>query len=114
MYKAVKCKDEFNVSIQASTRNYCDPRDNFGPYTTVELGFPSAADSLIMKYAEDSSNPTETVYGYVPVGIVKALLIKHGGVVQGELPPFHFNAEQALFLAEALQLLSDEDEANDK
>jgi hypothetical protein len=101
-YKAVGCKDGFNVSVQASKTNYCDPRNDQGPYVAVELGFPSASDSLILKYAEDSSKPTETVYGWVPVGVVKALLIKHGGVEEGTLPPFDFNAEQSAILAEAL------------
>jgi len=101
-HKAVGCKDGFGVSVQAGRTNYCDPRNDKGPYTAVELGFPSASDSLILKYAEDSSRPTETVYGWVPVGVVKALLIKHGGVEKGTLPPFDFNAEQSAILAEAL------------
>ena len=51
--KSVKCLDGFTVSVQASSFNYCDPRTDTGPYTSVELGYPSAADDLIMKYAED-------------------------------------------------------------
>jgi len=101
-YAAVGCKDGFTVSVQASKSNYCEPRNDKGPYTAVELGFPSASDSLIIKYAENSGAPTDTVYGWVPVGVVKALLIKHGGIEQGKLPPFDFNAEQSAILAEAL------------
>ena len=107
MYKRVTCKDGFNVSIQANGRNYCSPRDDVGPYTSVELGMPSTTDSLIIKYAEDSNQPTETVYGWVPVGIVKALLIKHKGVISGELPPFDFTPEQSAILAEALEIINE-------
>ena len=84
--KLVKCLDGFSVSVQASSFNYCSPRTDTGPYTSVELGYPSAADDLIMKYAEDDSKPTETVYGWVPCSIVSLLIAKHGGMVEGELP----------------------------
>jgi len=84
--KPVKCLDGFTVSVQASSYNYCDPRTDTGPYTSVELGYPSAADDLIMKYAEDDSQPTETVYGWVPCSTVSLLIAKHGGMVEGELP----------------------------
>ena len=101
-YKFVHFRSGFGVSVQARNRNYCTPRDDFGPYTQVELGFPTAPDSLIIGFAEDSDNPTETVYGYVPVGIVQALAVKHGGIIEGEFPPFDMNAKQSAILAEAL------------
>ena len=77
---ALVCKDGFKVSVQASATHYCNPRDNDGPYTEFELGFPSVEDSLIQEYAEDSDNPTGTVYGHVPLTTVMSLLEKHGGV----------------------------------
>ena len=98
-FKFVHCKDGFGVSIQASKTNYCVPRDDIGPYTEVELGFPNAPESLIIGYADDPDNPTETVYGYVPVGLVKALLIKHGGVESGTHPAFHIDTVQGTHLA---------------
>ncbi len=57
---------------------------------------------MIFGYAEDPDNPTETVYGYVPVGVVQALAAKHGGKEEGEIPPFDMNAEQSAILAETL------------
>lgn len=33
-----------------------------------------------MQYAEDEDRPTATVYGYVPVSVVEALIDKHGGI----------------------------------
>lgn len=86
-YKSVQCEDGFNISIQASERNYSSPRDNLGPYTEVELGFPNATDETILPYAEDRMNPTGTVYPYVPSEVVLEMLLKHGGMVEGEVPP---------------------------
>ena len=85
--KTVVCADGFRVSIQASESHYSIPRvDNAERYTEVELGYPSQVDQLIIDYAEDETNPTATVYGYVPSDIVYALLTKHGGVVEGDVP----------------------------
>lgn len=75
------CGDGFTISIQANGFAYCLPRKWEGPYTHVECGFPSSEESDLMEYAEDPSDPTGTVYGYVPVEIVKSVLKKHGGVV---------------------------------
>tara|TARA_B100000131_G_C17966823_1_gene552728 strand:+ start:569 stop:859 length:291 start_codon:yes stop_codon:yes gene_type:complete len=88
MYEAVVCKDGFTVSIQASDTSYSSPRMNGAErYSAVELGFPSQSDDLILEYAEDQHNPTDTVYGWVPVETVNLLIAKHGGVVSGDAPP---------------------------
>ena len=87
-YKRVECKDGFSVSIQASSTSYCEPRvDGADKYHSVELGFPSHEDELIMSHAEMPEKPLDTVYGYVPVSIVNLLIAKHGGIVAGEAPP---------------------------
>lgn len=49
-------------------------------YESVELGYPSMEDELINEYAEDDSDYTKTVYGYVPIEIVEELINKHGGI----------------------------------
>ena len=72
------CEDGFRISVQASASHRCEPRKDYGPYTEVELGYPSAIDEDIMKYAEDASNPTKTVYSYVPIEVVLKMLEKHG------------------------------------
>ncbi len=80
--KAVKCADGFRVSIQGGTFfHYCRPKLHCNQYECVELGFPSMQDDLIMEYAEDETNPTRTVYGYVPIEVVENLIQKHGGIV---------------------------------
>ena len=86
-YERVVCKDGFSVSIQASAGNYSEPRDDDGPYVSVELGYPSEPDHLIMKWADTPNDPTKTVYGWVPSEVVIELLQKHGGWISGELPP---------------------------
>jgi len=100
--KRITCIDGFTMSVQGSERNYCEPQDNAGPYEAVEIGFPNAPEPLIAGYAEEPDMPTETVYGWVPVGIVQAVIIKHGGVVEGELPPFEITAKSSADLAEAM------------
>lgn len=77
--KRIKCLDGFSLSVQATEGAYCQPRDNFGPWSSVEVGFPSAKPELIMSYAEQAEIPTETVYGYVPIELVEELIALHGG-----------------------------------
>lgn len=79
----VCCKDGFSVSVQGGDKyHYCVPRQHCNQYDEVELGFPSAADSLLKEYAEDPSDPTGTVYGYVPIEVVESLIEKHGGMIE--------------------------------
>jgi len=78
--KKIVCADGFTVSVQASTSHYCTPRDNDGPYSEVELGYPSEPVEAWMEYAEHSDRPTMTVYGYVPIEVVEVVLEYHGGV----------------------------------
>ena len=77
--KRIKCKDGLIFSAQASEYTYCSPRENIGPWTAVEIGFPSEKVCEFMEYAETPKNPTETVYGWVPVEVVEAVVEKHGG-----------------------------------
>ena len=74
------CTDGYTVSMQASAYVHCAPQDNIGPWVAVELGFSSAADYTIAKYAEDSSNLTDTVYNMVPLIVVALLIQKHDGL----------------------------------
>lgn len=87
MYKPITCANGFSMSVQASEFNYCEPRDNTGPYTEVEVGMPSSAESLLIRYAEDPDNLTGTVYGWVPSLTIWDIINKNGGYVSGELPP---------------------------
>ena len=86
----VVCKDGFSMSVQASSRHYCTPKNDVGPYNTVEVGMPSAKEALLMPYAEDASSPTSTVYGWVPSNIIWDVITRRGGYVSGELPPLFY------------------------
>jgi hypothetical protein len=86
-YKQVVCADGFKMSVQAGPRSYSYPKDDVGPYTEVEVGFPSHYEGLLIPYAENPDNPTGTVYGYTPARVVLNVLAKHGGIVSGEVPP---------------------------
>ena len=86
--KSVICADGFRMSVQAHEGGYCSPRINDAErYTAVEVGYPSRVEPLLMPFCEDPNEPTETVYGYVPSHVVTTVIAKHGGMVEGEVPP---------------------------
>ena len=70
----VKCNDGFSMSVQEGKYHYCTKN------VSAEIGFPSEIEPLIMDYAEDAENPTQTVYARVPFAIVNAVIKKHGGI----------------------------------
>ena len=75
------CNDGFSVSVQASEFHYCLPRNNDGPHTHVEVGFPSDKEELLLPYAESYNDGEDTgIYPRVPVEIVEAIIKKHGGL----------------------------------
>ena len=83
----VVCADGFTMSVQAHAGAYCIPRMTGAPiYREVEVGFPSEREELLMEWAEEADKPTDTVYGFVPVGVVTNVIAKHGGMVSGQVP----------------------------
>jgi len=89
--KPIVCKDGFKMSVQASEYTYCTPRiDNAQRYEAVEVGFPSRHEELLMPFIDgyaDMASSTNSVYGYVPAQVIVDVVAKHGGIVEGELPP---------------------------
>lgn len=83
--KRIECADGFSLSVQATHGAYCRPRRNIGPWSEVEVGFPSAKPDEIMSYAEDPEAPTDTVYRYVPIKLVETLIEAHGGMAANKL-----------------------------
>ena len=83
--KAIECADGFSMSVQASAEYRCTPRDDVGPYSAVEIGFPSERVEALMKWAEDPNYPTGTIYGWVPVEVVDAVIAAHGGMKDAAL-----------------------------
>ena len=79
----IYCKDGFNISIQVHQGNYCASENGirtFGlDWKLVEWGFPSEhIDGK--KYKSESSPTTESVGGYVEIGLIDELCEEHGGV----------------------------------
>lgn len=106
--RRITCADGFSMSVIAGGGAYSTPRPAIcsrrvpgmcpgtrlpmlnqvecsytGPFTEVEVGFPSQRPEpwadLWRGYADGPGDPTETVYGYVPVQMVRDLIDLHGG-----------------------------------
>jgi hypothetical protein len=76
----IHCNDGFNFSVQGGDGHYCSPRKNEKEFMAMEIGFPSEVEELILEFAEDRDNPTDTVYGYVDTDIIQQVIDKHGGI----------------------------------
>ena len=72
----IKCADGTELSVQASSIHYCTPRLDYGPYTSLEVGFPTSPppDSW-----DDYSDGFGDVWGYVPIEMVRQFIDNHGG-----------------------------------
>lgn len=83
--RKIRCADGFEMSVQACRYTYCTPRQDRGPWTHVEVGFPSAFEETLMPWVDgDPSDLSEkntlgNVYGFVPIEIVCAIIERHGG-----------------------------------
>lgn len=85
VFPRMECTDGFSMSVQGHYGAYSTPRDDFADsYSRVEVGYPSEAEELLVPYCGDASCPTETVYGYVPISVVEAVIEKHGGIKLNE------------------------------
>lgn len=80
----VHCMDGTTMSVQVGSGLYCTPKDNNGPYTHVEIGYPTKVFTQLFDFMEgsvaDGDNPTECVYGYVPIEIVDEVISECGGI----------------------------------
>ena len=79
----LRCADGFTMSVIAGGGAYSTPRDSADGYTAVEVGFPSERPEPWAEWEEHcdgADNPTGTVYGCVPVDMVRALVALHGGL----------------------------------
>ena len=84
-HQNIVCADGFMMSVIAGGGAYSSPRYNDpGPYSHVEVGFPSERpepwDDMWEGYLDGGSiDPTESVYPWVPIDDVRALVASHGG-----------------------------------
>ena len=70
----LKCKDGTTASIQASKYHYSEPREDFGPYTEVEVWCVRGAEVTEFDYSDDDPS------AYVPIGQVVQFIDNHGGI----------------------------------
>ena len=92
----IVCADGFSMSVQAFDTSCCLPRQNEGPHTHMEGGFPSStpldpelkqsAESLAFCDDESECDFTETVYPYIAREVFEREFALHGGIVEGRLP----------------------------
>lgn len=76
---------DLTLSIQVSGTHYCTPRDNVGPWSTVEVGFPDRKIRELMPYAEDADgDPKNEAYGYVPITLLNKVLGRFGDKIAPE------------------------------
>ena len=90
--KKVHFNNGGSISVLASSSHYCEPRNDNGPYTKFELGYPSKDTKLpqsLLKYQEQSSitDPYDNIFPYVPVRILMKLADMNGGFVKGTKLP---------------------------
>ncbi len=69
------CADGFRMSVQASRAHYCSPKDEQGPYRSVEV-LPDEGEELF----ESRNGDGRGTYGWVPVDVVAKVITKHGGL----------------------------------
>lgn len=69
---SVRCADGSTMSVQASERHYSLPRENYGPYTHVEV-----CCSVVDAWVEYGRG--EEPYAYVPIELVVAEIDRRGG-----------------------------------
>jgi hypothetical protein len=83
--RRIALKSGLTLSIQANEMSYCTPRNDTGPWSHVEVGFPSEEVPELMEYMdalypEEEEDPTGQVYGWVPIKTIIEIIDKHGGV----------------------------------
>lgn len=89
LIKSVSCADGTSLSVQASRKHHCWPKNNEGPYTQVEVGFPSKpppsawAEHCLGNFNE---KPCDSRYGAVPMSKVAEFIDLHGGFKPVEAP----------------------------
>lgn len=83
--KPIYCGDGvLNMSVQASRKHFCFPKNNEGPYTRVEVGFPSVVPPQTWKEYCVGNNydkkPCDSVFANVPLELVASFIDLHGGI----------------------------------
>jgi hypothetical protein len=96
-HNVIRCRDGFEMSVIAGALTYSTPRGEYRlplmeeaatPFSRVEVGFPTQRPEPWdewQSYQDGEGPPTHSVYGYVPVDMVRRLVASHGGEYSREL-----------------------------
>jgi hypothetical protein len=86
----IVCKDGTTLSVQAGENAYCEPEDNRGPWTKVEVGRITTGRLTPAGFWEQPKMPRSWakyenggVYAFVPVELVRDFIKAHGGEARG-------------------------------
>jgi hypothetical protein len=72
--------NDLTMSVQASYYHYSKPQKEADFYKQWEIGYPSKQEELLMPYAENVNNPTETIYAFVPTRVILQLIRKYENI----------------------------------
>jgi len=73
----VRCADGTSLSVQASESHYSCPRENYGPYTEVEVWCIRSINKVeVLEFEYDDDEPS----AYVNINSVVAYIDRHGGL----------------------------------
>ncbi len=80
--KRIEFENGGSISVQASEFTYCTPRNNTGPYVSVEVGFPEGVrlPATWESHADGAPNGGDEwrdsqVFGWVPVERIRELIL---------------------------------------
>ncbi len=77
----IVCTDGFKMSIQGNEMTYSIPKKVATEFQAMEIGFPSQQEDLIMEFIDRTEHdPTQSVYGYIPIDLIEKVIEKHGGI----------------------------------
>lgn len=80
IFPEMVCADGFKMSVQGHFGAYSHPRDDFAEsYRDVEVMTRPDAEPLLVERGGET-NDEWSLYGYVPVETVAAIIEKHGGL----------------------------------
>ncbi len=77
----IVCTDGFKMSVQGNEMTYSIPRKVTTEFKAMEIGFPSVKEDLIIEFIDNSEHdPTQSVYGHIPIDLIETIVEKHGGI----------------------------------
>lgn len=80
IFPEIVCADGFRFSAQGHFGAYSHPRDDFADeYATVEVMTAPDAEPMFIE-CDGHTNDEYSLYGYVPINVVLAVIEKHGGI----------------------------------